>query len=247
MVNKGFNFSQDGPGNRLVYHLWGCNMRCPWCANPEAMGADVRKTLPEEANLPFAQVTVTEILRQSVSAKKIMVEGGGVTFTGGEPTLQWDALARALAALQKEGIHTAIETNGTSGHMDVILPHLNLLIMDVKHYNDTAHRNATGLPLTPVLATLHRAAEWGGPVWVRTPLVNGVNAAKDDIAGFLQLYQQLDTHNMSFELLEYHEYGRDKWKKCGLEYTVVDGRVPPGRVNDFENAYRAAGLSVIRT
>ncbi len=34
---KGFNFSQDGPGNRLVYHLCGCNLRCPWCSNPEGM------------------------------------------------------------------------------------------------------------------------------------------------------------------------------------------------------------------
>ncbi|MBQ7261532.1 MAG: 4Fe-4S cluster-binding domain-containing protein [Lachnospiraceae bacterium] len=40
---KGFNYSQDGRGNRLVYHLQGCNMRCPWCANPE--GLDVNGVL----------------------------------------------------------------------------------------------------------------------------------------------------------------------------------------------------------
>ena len=34
---KGFNFGQDGPGNRLVYHLSGCNMRCIWCSNPEGI------------------------------------------------------------------------------------------------------------------------------------------------------------------------------------------------------------------
>lgn len=40
IFQKGFNYSQDGRGNRLVYHLQGCNMRCPWCANPEGMKMD---------------------------------------------------------------------------------------------------------------------------------------------------------------------------------------------------------------
>ena len=48
IFQKGFNYSQDGPGNRLVYHLTGCNMRCPWCSNPECMETGGENLSPEE-------------------------------------------------------------------------------------------------------------------------------------------------------------------------------------------------------
>ena len=66
IVNKGFNYAQDGPGNRLVYHLFGCNMLCPWCANPEALfeGKDAEYLPPKE------------IQRQAISAKDIMIDSG---------------------------------------------------------------------------------------------------------------------------------------------------------------------------
>lgn len=37
IFGKGWNFSQDGPGNRLIYHFQGCNLSCPWCSNPEGI------------------------------------------------------------------------------------------------------------------------------------------------------------------------------------------------------------------
>lgn len=46
IFQRGFNFSQDGPGNRLVYHLQGCNLHCPWCSNPEGMTFAGERSVP---------------------------------------------------------------------------------------------------------------------------------------------------------------------------------------------------------
>ena len=59
IFNKGFNFGQDGPGNRLVYHLQGCNMRCIWCSNPEGMSMS-----------GGTEYTVEEIFDECVRSKK---------------------------------------------------------------------------------------------------------------------------------------------------------------------------------
>ena len=121
---KGFNYSQDGPGNRLVYHLQGCNMRCPWCSNPEGMEFDGGD-----------EVSVEQILSECERSRAMFFSGGGVTFTGGEATVQWQELCEALKRLRTAGMHTAIETNGTSPHLPKIQEYVDYLIMDFKHFD----------------------------------------------------------------------------------------------------------------
>ena len=93
IFGKGFNFSPDGPGNRLVYHLNGCNMRCPWCSNPEGM-------LPEKGN--FYTLSTEEIVNEATLSIPMFFEGGGVTFTGGEATLQFEGLLHTAKMLREK-------------------------------------------------------------------------------------------------------------------------------------------------
>ena len=76
IFGKGFNFGQDGPGNRFVYHLSGCNMRCLWCSNADG--------LDKSAGTNY---TTDQIIKEVLSCRPMFFSGGGVTFTGGEATL----------------------------------------------------------------------------------------------------------------------------------------------------------------
>ena len=134
IFQKGFNFNQDGPGNRLVYHLQGCNMRCKWCSNPEGMKMDGGK-----------EYSVEEIFDEIVRSKLMFFSSGGVTFTGGEATLYADELIKLLKLLKAEGIHTAIETNATSVRLPEISEYIDYLIMDFKHYDSDILKEYTGV------------------------------------------------------------------------------------------------------
>lgn len=249
IIKKGFNFSQDGPGNRLVYHVQGCNLRCPWCANPESMPVE-GTLLPSEnigTHLSFTPEDVDDLLEEASDSRPLFFEGGGVTITGGEPTLQFDALKEFLTGLKERGIHTAIETNGTQPRLSELFPLLDLLIMDCKHIDDTIHREVTGASNRTILMNIGKAMTEHGNLLIRTPLINGFNTAPETLVGFLNFYKQFDTSRTRFELLKYHEYGREKWAACGLPYLVESGFVSDALYTHLENIYKSGGLTVVRT
>ena len=235
---KGFNFSQDGPGNRLVYHLCGCNLRCPWCSNPEGM---------RRYEGYARSATVDQILRELLSARAMFFEGGGVTLTGGEATLQFDAVLELLKRARAEGIDTCMETNATHPRFHELLPWLNTLIADFKHPDDEAHRRWTGEDASRIRENLRIAAASGIPLQLRVPLIHGVNDDDQALAGFVSFFSQLQRPKMTVEFLRYHEYGKDKWKKLGLEYAMHDAFVAEQRAVEFEQACREAGVAVVRT
>lgn len=235
---KGFNYSQDGPGNRLVYHLCGCNMHCPWCSNPEGM-----KRYEDKAfHLP-----VEKVAKAVISAKPMYFEGGGLTLTGGEATMQFDAVKELLTIVKDAGINTCMETNACHPRLKELFPLVDTLIADFKHPVEEMHLKWTGIGNAQVRENLKAAAQYGMPLQLRVPLVHGVNDDDEALNGFAAFFSEINRPGMTVEFLRYHEYGREKWEKLGLEYQMKDAFITQECVLDFENTCRQAGINVIRT
>ncbi len=231
IFSKGFNFNQDGPGNRLVYHLQGCNMRCIWCSNPEGMSLDGGE-----------EYTVLEMLDECIRSKLMFFSGGGVTFTGGEATVQYSELQELIKLLKSENIHTCIETNGTSKGLTELLQYIDYLIMDFKHYDSRTLEKYTGIGNDTVKMNYESNCKTGRQQHIRIPLINGINT--DDPNGFAEYFSRFDTKNTVFEFLSYHEYGRQKWKG---EYKVKNGFVPSETLEKFKETFMAYNLNLITT
>ena len=248
IFQRGFNYSQDGHGNRLVYHLQGCNLHCPWCANPESM-APGGTWMDKEGGrvLSCRSYSVDALVEEAQRSAMLFFDGGGVTLTGGEPTLQWEALGELLNALHDAGIHTAMETNGTHPNLAELFPLVDQLILDCKHHDSERHRAVTGVPNEIIWENLARALDAHGDVLVRIPLVDGFNASEADAAAFAARMAPLPKRHAAFEFLTYHEYGKIKWEQCGMPYTMRGGLVSEERRRQFEQTFREAGMQVVRT
>lgn len=285
VVRRGFNYGQDGPGNRLVIHLQGCNLRCPWCSNPE--GIAPRGTLMETGKpipahiCPYggildgrlkrsvcdacvdrpclshpdrlgiavscARLPVETLLTECEQGRPLFFDGGGVTLTGGEPTLQFEAVEALLGGLRKRGIDTAMETNGLHALLPSLFPLLDLLIVDCKHPNPEKHREVTGRSNAVTLRNLDHAFANHPNLLVRTPLIHGFNDDDAALEGFRAFYRGKDTRRARFEFLRYHAFGAVKWQQCGMPYEMRDADVPEETRERFEQALRADGHTVVRT
>lgn len=286
IFQKGFNYSQDGDGNRLVYHLQGCNMRCPWCANPEGMVPEgvlvaeeewlLESVCPHHAikekkvdrticsvcknrecitehntkgiYLSYEEVAAADLVREAMSNAMMFYDGGGVTFTGGEATIQFEELKEVLLELKEQDIHTALETNGTSQRLPGLFPYIDQLIMDCKLCDSEKHEKYTGISNAQIIKNIRKAAEIHPCIHVRIPLIGGVNDSREDRRDFLRFFQEIKGDNVTFEILSYHEFGKKKWGQCGWEYQMTkDAYVKEEAVTEFKKAVIGIGARYKRT
>jgi pyruvate formate lyase activating enzyme len=144
-------------------------------------------------------------------------DGGGLTLTGGEPTLQ-PAFALALLRLAKaEHVDTALETSGNAPweSLETLLPYVDLWLFDVKHLNSQAHRRYTGLGNELILSNLRKLAGLGAPIRVRVPLIPEVNLSEENLRQTAAFVEALGTAVRSVDLLPFHKLGTAKYQALG--------------------------------
>ncbi len=169
--------------------------------------------------------------------------GGGVTLSGGEATMQHEFASALLAGMKERGVHTALETNGFAEEeiFRKVAGGADMLLFDVKHYDDARHRDGAGVSNALILGNLKRALEAGKDVLVRIPVIRGYNSGLDDAREFARLLLSMGVRRV--QLLPFHQMGENKYASLGMRYALRD-LAPLRRENleDFRNVMRIEGL-----
>lgn len=192
------------------------------------------------------EVSVEELTAEIASCKRLFFGGGGVTFTGGECTMQKAALKEVLKGCRKENINTAIETNGTCPYDEELFDDIDLIICDFKHHDEEKLQTAVG-NVKGYKKNIRDYLQSRKPVLVRIPLIHGFNDEPGDDIRFAKFFENLPTENTKFEFLSYHEYGKVKWEKLNMPYKMQDAFVNKETVDLFENTFKTYNLKTIRS
>lgn len=202
---------KDGPGIRTVVFLQGCPLHCPWCANPETrfMSHEKVKVMPVDELLSL-------IMRDADYYRN---SGGGLTVSGGEPLLQYEALAELLRRAKECGLHTAVETSGqaTQTAFKACLPYVDLWLFDVKSTDPEHLSSFTGADHHAVFGNLRLiAGEDPSKVVLRLPCIPGFNLCDEHFDSVFALAESLGIRRL--DVLPYHTLGVAKYARLGIEY-----------------------------
>ena len=226
----------DGPGIRFVGFLTGCLLRCQYCHNPD--------TWHKYNGQP---VTVAQAMRTiGKYAQVLKLSKGGLTISGGEPVVQRAFVMQLFRRSRKLGVHTCLDTSGRLGAKltDDDLMHIDLNILDIKSGDPATYEKVTRQPLQPTLDYAKRLSALRRPMWVRYVLVPGLTDDYDNVERVAEFCAGLESLER-VEILRFHQMGRDKWHKLGLEYPLENVEPPDAELSErVRSQFRDRGLTV---
>jgi pyruvate formate lyase activating enzyme len=228
----------------------GITINRPVC---DSCGACVR-ACPSTALEFYGDVTsfvdlLPEVLKDEAYFRK---SGGGVTLSGGEPTMQPLFAKELLSALRKTGIHTALDTCGQCSWetLAMLLPDLDLVLYDVKEIDPEKHKKFTGVSNTRILENLIGLAraviEQGRPrkLWIRTPLIPGCTATEENLRGIgAFIREHLKPHIGRWELCTFNNLCIHKYEGLGIDWNFSKtAMLSPDAAERFASCARDSGV-----
>jgi len=165
----------DGPGNRFVLFLQGCNFNCLACHNPQ--------TIP----LHTSRARVMGVPDVLAEIRAAMPYISGITVSGGEATVQHEFVLELFTEIKKSpefsGLTTFIDSNGNAPQMvwDSLAPFTDGVMLDLKALDDDSHITLTGSSNAVVLESIKFLDSIKKLFEVRLLLVPGHNDSDEEL------------------------------------------------------------------
>jgi pyruvate formate lyase activating enzyme len=206
--------------------------------------------------LEACKYNALEIVGEPLSIEQVLDEvesdrpfyansGGGMTLSGGEPTVHVDFSDTLLKGAKKRGLHTCLDTNGFCDWEDLkrLIENTDIVLVDLKHLDPDKHREKTGVSNEIILKNLALLLEHGTEVWVRIPVIPGYNDSMELHTKTADFLANLPGKIARLDLLPFHNWCQDKYGWLGIEWFLREVEaMEPSMLEIPAELYRERGL-----
>lgn len=210
----------DGPGLRVTVFMKGCPLRCKWCHNPEGLSSEPQ-TNKVTGRVVGEDWTVERLVAYLAKFKTAFaVSGGGVTFSGGEATVQFDFVYDVSKRLKEEGVHVNLDTCGYCDETKFrkLFEVVDLVYFDVKCVDSKLHQKMTGVGNELILHNLRALAGSSVVYRIRVPMTKNVADTPENLKALDELISKLPRKPQGVDYLPFNELAAAKYKNFGMEY-----------------------------
>jgi len=172
-----------------------------------------------------------EVLFHEIEKEKIFFTKtkGGITVSGGEPTLQPKFLLNLLKLCKKNDISTALDTCGYSSkkvYKD-LLPYVDIVLLDIKEIDSDKHKKYTGVANERILENVIWISNYikknRKKLWIRTPLIPKYTATDENVKRIGEfIVNKLNNIPEKWELLSFNKLCESKYSRLGITWIFKD-------------------------
>jgi len=222
---------------KLCHESYDCIKACPEDAlevapggvtvNRErctACGDCVESCFTDALTIAGKEMTADEVLDIVLRDEAFYeTSGGGITLSGGEPTIHADFAAELLRKCKDCAVGTAIETCGhsTAGQFQKVAQYTDVFLFDIKHVDDEKHEAFTGVGCKRIKQNFEEAAKMDKRLIVRIPVIPGFNDTAAEMNAIADYIGSVGGVEM-VHLLPYHCLGLPKYQALDMEYPMGD-------------------------
>lgn len=201
----------DGEGIRFDIFFTGCPLRCAYCHNPDTW------------HNGKIDMTAEEVFKKARRYKPYFKNGGGITFSGGEPLLNASFINELAPMLKAEGIGYCIDTSGSvdlTNEVKTAIDNADMVILDIKFHNANDYFKYTKGDFFKFIEIAKYCTKIKKRLWIRTVVVPDINDTKEDMEQYAKLVKDFEFEK--YELLPFHTMGFFKYDELGIENPLKD-------------------------
>ena len=234
----------DGPGIRTTVFFKGCNLKCPWCSNPENVKFEIEKYIDNNTEKEFGyEIELKELEKEILKDKVYFDKEGGVTFSGGEPLLQSEKIEPLLKNLKEKDINICVETAlmVPEKYLEIALKYVDEFYVDIKILDEEICKKILNGNIKLYYKNLDKLFLSNKNVTLRLPMSEEYTITEKNTEKILELLEKYKPQKV--EIFELHTLGEKKYKALNKEMQVFK-KLGKDKIDNLYTLIKSIGINV---